>query len=475
MIKEASCAAAPSNIPFVKTLPNAPTPDAERPLITYAYYEAPFARANLRFFVDHALHSAADFVFILNGDTDVDEKIIFADPEVPEDLADVLPKRNKSNVFVKRRPNTCFDLGAHYEVLNGVMGGEGWFGKDGAIAEVQGMASKGDKMLLRNRYKRFILMNASIRGPFVPRWSMECWSDSYLNRLTDKIKVRHTTLSLPPPRMLQSLTGNPQLVGMSYNCHFGEGHIQSMIWATDHTGLQLILAPGAIGECFTEMGLAMKAEVRTTQVLRDAGYEVDAFLSVYHSENRAAKWARMRAKKAAGVKQFRKRELGPGEVEGEVEVGRREEGTGEQQEQKKEVKESKAQRAEESAPSPPPKPLTPEKQAAAEAAAEAERLRKEEEARRAQAEDERRKAEALRVKKEKEAQLLLTEDNDMPGYFWRECLQEDWLKPDGYFGTFVHPYENLFMKSHRNIEDTVLDRLTEWHDGLGYESWDVCV
>jgi hypothetical protein len=237
---------------------------------------------------------------------------------------------------------------------------------------------------------------------------------------------------------------------MSYNCHLTEGHIQSMIWATDHTGLQHILSPAAIGECFTEMALAMKAEVRTTQVLRDAGYEVDAFLSVYHSENRATKWARMRAKKAAGVRQFRTRELGAGEGEGEV--GKREE-------------------AKESAPSPPAKPPTPEEQAAA----DAERARKEEEARRAQAEEESRKAEAQRIKKEKGAQLLLTEDNEMPGHFWRECLAEDWLKPSGYFGTFVHPYENLFMKSHRGIEDNVLDRLTEWHDGWGYESWDVCV
>ena len=55
-------------------------------------------------------------MFILNSDNDVDDKTIFADPGVPKDLADVLPKRNKSNVFVKRRPNTCFNLGAHYDL-----------------------------------------------------------------------------------------------------------------------------------------------------------------------------------------------------------------------------------------------------------------------------------------------------------------------------------------------------------------------
>lgn len=126
----------------------------DRPLVTYAYVESDFGRVNLKFFVAHALHDAADFVFILNGETDVDETL--------------LPVGRPNVRFVKR-PNTCFDLGAHAEVLN--------------------MKEKGEKKKLKDRYKRFILMNASVRGPFIPHWSRECWTDAYLGRLNKRVKV----------------------------------------------------------------------------------------------------------------------------------------------------------------------------------------------------------------------------------------------------------------------------------------------
>lgn len=130
-----------------------PSTQHDRPLILYAYSESDFGRINLAFFINHGLHDSADFIFILNGETDVDTKVLPA---------------GRPNVRVIKRENTCFDLGAHAEVLT----------------EVQDSGRA-----LKDRYKRFILMNASIRGPFVPHWSKECWSDAYLGRLNEKVKV----------------------------------------------------------------------------------------------------------------------------------------------------------------------------------------------------------------------------------------------------------------------------------------------
>lgn len=282
--------------------------------------------------------------------------------------------------MVKKRNNTCFDLGAHAEVLSGVMGGEGWFGVDGPIPAPDDLLDSPEKELpgppspnsrvssedstkaLKDRYKKYILMNASIRGPFVPLWSKECWSDAYLNKVTENIK----------------------LVGMSYNCHLRSGHVQSMIWATDSIGLARILTPAAIGDCFPTLLAATDAEVRTTSVIRAAGHEVDVFLSVYHSKDKETK--------------TNTPEIGSSQ-EAANEDGSKDDGTN----------------------------------------------------------------------RNKNAGKM-----DIPGDFWKNCTDEDWLGAGKYFGTFVHPYENLFMKSHRHIEDTVLDRLTEWHDGMGYESYDVC-
>ena len=143
--------------PSTQTPPSdvlSPEIQQDRPLILYAYSESDFGRINLAFFVNHGLHDAADFIFILNGETDVDTMVLPA---------------GRPNVRIIKRENTCFDLGAHAEVLTEEQDGGG---------------------ALKDRYKRFILMNASIRGPFVPHWSKECWSDAYLGRLNEKVKVR---------------------------------------------------------------------------------------------------------------------------------------------------------------------------------------------------------------------------------------------------------------------------------------------
>ena len=101
---------------------------------------------NFKFFLAHGLHGAADFLFIINGDTKQDELI-----------------PNKPNIRIHRRENTCFDLGAFAEVL-----------------------TKND---FYKGYQRYILLNGSIRGPFLPHWADGCWSDMYVNKLTDEVKV----------------------------------------------------------------------------------------------------------------------------------------------------------------------------------------------------------------------------------------------------------------------------------------------
>jgi hypothetical protein len=73
-------------------------------------------------------------------------------------------------------------------------------------------------------------------------------------------------------------------VGSSLNCNHGkQQHVQSMIWATDSVGLDVILTSEGIAECFPTLQHAMNAEVRTTPLLRSKGYEVDVMLSVFQS------------------------------------------------------------------------------------------------------------------------------------------------------------------------------------------------
>ncbi|KAK8056533.1 hypothetical protein PG993_001760 [Apiospora rasikravindrae] len=226
----ASSAAAATATAAATKKPHGEEAVSDRPLISYAYAESESGRANLKYFLAQGLHGAADFIFIINGETDA---------------ADLIP--HKPNIRVVRRNNTCFDLGAHGEVLR-----------------------KND---LWKKYKRFITLNASIRGPFVPRWSRSCWSDVYLGRL----------------------------VGMTVNCG-PQYHIQSMIFATDRVGMELMLYPPpgssrpddygdendmvALQGCYAEMSKAIHGEVGTTGVIRNAGYEVEALMSAFTKSHR---------------------------------------------------------------------------------------------------------------------------------------------------------------------------------------------
>ena len=83
------------------------------------HHDTEGANANLRFFLHHALHDRADFVFILNGES-----------ELRDEIPDHLP-----NIKVVQRDNSCYDLGAHGEVLN---------------ANDQELVKKYDKFILMN-------------------------------------------------------------------------------------------------------------------------------------------------------------------------------------------------------------------------------------------------------------------------------------------------------------------------------------
>ena len=136
-------------------------------------------------------------------------------------------------------------------------------------------------------------------------------------------------------------------------------HVQSMIWATDRTGIELLLHPPAdpklpadkqevgINSCFHTWETAVHAEVYATQIILAAGYETSVMMSAFH------------------------------------------------------------------------------------------------------------------------AKKTFVQDCDKGG-------NGDALWNGKYYGTNVHPYETVFMKSNRDIDPILMTRLTEWTDGSGYSSYDHC-
>jgi len=52
--------------------------------------------------------------------------------------------------------------------------------------------------------------------------------------------------------------------------------------------------------------------------------------------------------------------------------------------------------------------------------------------------------------------------------------REDFLNKDTYYGISYHPFETLFFKTNRVIDETMIDRYTSWTNGRNYSSYDWC-
>jgi hypothetical protein len=124
-----------------------------------------------------------DYVIIVNGDTKVTD---FSRLMLP-------------NVWIARRENSCYDGGAIGEVLD-------------ENPELWG-------------YKYYVLINSSVRGPFLPRYwpASMSWTVAFTQLITDKVK----------------------LVGTTISCE-SQVHVQSMVLATDQLGLKVMQEEGAL-------------------------------------------------------------------------------------------------------------------------------------------------------------------------------------------------------------------------------------
>lgn len=222
-----------SRCPSVQSLKNAnhkdtgvPAGAGGKPLISYIYIESPTSRANLAFFANHALHDGADFAFLLYGATSVDD--------------DILPK-GRNNIYISRKPlpkASCNPIASHFENLSRK-------GKQG-------------RKQLKDIYERFILMDSSMRGPFIPRWSSSCWSSAFLTQLAEKTKLVSTHLNCAKDH---------------------RPYLQTHMLGTDRAGLTALIAdkrlksascPDSQDARDTKSGLIQRD---VTAAIRDKGWE----------------------------------------------------------------------------------------------------------------------------------------------------------------------------------------------------------
>ena len=158
-----------------------------------------------------------DFVIVVNGQCAIE-----------------FPKLK--NLRVVRQENTCFDFGAWGKVLNQV-------------------APK--------TYSFFIVLNSSIRGPFLPKyWPRERdWFEG----------------------VASLLRGDVKLVGLAINCPDGAGrkipHVMSMLLCFDEEARALAVRHG-IFECAADYKTAVRREGDLSRLILEAGFNIDSAIQL---------------------------------------------------------------------------------------------------------------------------------------------------------------------------------------------------
>jgi hypothetical protein len=269
-----------------------------RVLVIYTYAHADWRLQNLEFFLRHGLVAAThdgtpvDYTFVFNG-------------EAPLDVLQRLGLRY--NVFEiaggsRRRAaagkldgdsggtdgssgvgegNGGHHLGGDFEQGGGDFGGAvpGYPGQPHisvVLRENQGFDMCGSKLALERgwaprpgTYTRVILMNASVRGPFMPSYAsaVETWVDAFLSRLggADGVRLVGTTINCLSSRR-DAASGA-----------FSSLHVQSMVLALDRAAVHAL---HPMLRCYEDMLEAIAhGEVGSTQAVLAAGYAVAALQS----------------------------------------------------------------------------------------------------------------------------------------------------------------------------------------------------
>ncbi|CAF4827472.1 unnamed protein product [Rotaria sp. Silwood1] len=218
-----------NNLTQIKQLsPSLKTTYTGRVLVIYVWANTDVqSLGNLQFFIRYGVHpsQSADYYFILQQ---VNKKLVNESglPKLP------------SNAHYIQHENECYDFGT-----------VGWF--------------LSQNIINISLYKYFILMNASVRGPFFATYfddELMWWFTVFTKRLNDEIK----------------------LVGSTINCEH-KPHVQSYLLATDQVGLSILTdKKNGVLNCKKDYGDAVfNGEIGASQLILYANYQIASLQTKY--------------------------------------------------------------------------------------------------------------------------------------------------------------------------------------------------
>jgi len=187
-------------------------------LITFVHFENYRSKINLDFFVKLGLTNSPDhhFNFVINS------------PSGGENIP------SQDNISIIKGHNEGYDFGAYVQSLENVC---------------------------LNDFDRFIFINDTCRGPFLPEYlPSKTWVDIIGNLITDKIKLIGSTWNF---------------VGLQCKAEIDNLHIQSYFFATDLQGLSLLLGGGIFNTKNKRKDqIIIEHEIGMSRLLLKSGFKI---------------------------------------------------------------------------------------------------------------------------------------------------------------------------------------------------------
>jgi hypothetical protein len=219
--------------------------------VCLSYYEKESSKLNLQFFLEHGIVPGADYVVVVNG--------FRCTVPIPP------------GIKVLRRDNTGGDFGAWGNAL--------------ALTDL-------------SMYTHFVLLNDTVRGPFLPRYipASLSWLDLFTSKLDETTKLVGLTMNYfpwinhwfreegKPERQILSL--QQYMACVPQYCEESK-HVQSMCVCTDSVGIRIMLDHHIFDVSPTggknvsvsndvRKRFIIKHEIGMSQVILKSGYDITA-------------------------------------------------------------------------------------------------------------------------------------------------------------------------------------------------------
>ncbi|KAL4542464.1 hypothetical protein Ndes2526B_g03942 [Nannochloris sp. 'desiccata'] len=99
----------------------------------------------------------------------------------------------------------------------------------------------------------------SVRGPFLPVYATMHWTDPFVSKINENVK----------------------LVGCTINCQI-QPHVQSYVVATDKIGIDILMQSERVFKCYDELqGVIDNSEIGASAEILKAGYNIDSLMVRY--------------------------------------------------------------------------------------------------------------------------------------------------------------------------------------------------